>query len=265
MFGKTRSYGIKTALSGSVDKGSRYGYFTPVLIYHSVKWEIMSRSPSGISSKWDDPSAHDGDYPPDWDARRRAIYERDDWTCTNCGCRSGPYAGDDGVQLHAHHLTPNSEGGSHRFSNLTTLCEHCHVELHGHDLFETAEADHRSGPRSVLSKLVKYLILSGLSIVGGSIAYLWAISHLVTLSVTWQTGLATALLLAIVAVSYLLPKLVIGWSLAAGLLVGGLAYEVGGRPPVEAVLLLALLWLPGVIAGVRMVFGPKLRMLLLTT
>lgn len=81
---------------------------------------------------------------------------------------------------------------------------------------------------------------------------------------TWQIGLATGVLLAIVAVSYLLPKLIIGRSLAAGLLVGSLSYEVVGMPPAQAVFLLAVLWLPGAIAVSSMVFGPEVRMQLPT-
>jgi len=36
---------------------------------------------SGIDPKYDDPRNHDGKYPPDWDARRKAVYERDNYTC----------------------------------------------------------------------------------------------------------------------------------------------------------------------------------------
>jgi len=59
-----------------------------------------------------------GDYPDDWHARRRQVYQRDERTCQNCGRRGSPF-GD--VKLHAHHVVPKGRGGSHRVSNLVTL------------------------------------------------------------------------------------------------------------------------------------------------
>lgn len=67
------------------------------------------------------------DYPPDWDRRRRRVYERDDYRCQNCRRRGGPYGS---VELHAHHVVPKSRGGVHRLDNLTTLCESCHDAVH---------------------------------------------------------------------------------------------------------------------------------------
>jgi len=75
---------------------------------------------SGITPKYDDPSNHDGKYPPDWDARRKAVYERDNYTCQDCGLRSGPHAGDGGAILHAHHLISLRDGGQHHLANLVT-------------------------------------------------------------------------------------------------------------------------------------------------
>ncbi|QGX93466.1 HNH endonuclease (plasmid) [Haloplanus rallus] len=87
---------------------------------------------SGINSKYDDPSSHDGKYPPDWDARRQAVYERDNYTCQDCGLRSGPHAGDGGATLHAHHLISLRDGGGHHLANLVTVCQYCHDGIHGH-------------------------------------------------------------------------------------------------------------------------------------
>ncbi|CQH64122.1 uncharacterized protein HHUB_4285 (plasmid) [Halobacterium hubeiense] len=98
----------------------------------------------GINSRWDSQDAHDGRYPPDWDARRQAVYERDNWTCQNCDAESGPHAGDDGVPLHAHHIVPRSRGGTNQLSNLTTLCEACHNNAHAHDI--TGDAASQSTP-----------------------------------------------------------------------------------------------------------------------
>jgi len=87
---------------------------------------------SGINSKYDDPSTYDRKYPPDWDARRKAVYERDNYTCQECGRRSGPHAGDGGATLHAHHLISLRDGGGHHLANLVTVCQYCHDGIHGH-------------------------------------------------------------------------------------------------------------------------------------
>ena len=91
--------------------------------------------PTEINSRWDELDSHEGGLPPDWEARRSATLERDDYTCTNCGIRSGPYAGNNGASLHADHAIPRSNGGSHRLVNLRTLCASCHNDSHGHDIF----------------------------------------------------------------------------------------------------------------------------------
>ena len=71
----------------------------------------------------------DSRYPSDWDQRRRQIYRRDDYQCQRCGIRGGPH-GD--VELHAHHVVPVSNGGSHAPENLLTLCWSCHNTVHDH-------------------------------------------------------------------------------------------------------------------------------------
>jgi 5-methylcytosine-specific restriction endonuclease McrA len=43
------------------------------------------------------------EYPDNWNRRRRLVYERDGYTCRNCG-RSGGPVGD--VEFHAHHVVP---------------------------------------------------------------------------------------------------------------------------------------------------------------
>ena len=83
-----------------------------------------------ISSRYTHQSAYQGKYPPDWSARRRKVYQRDNWTCQRCGRKSGPHRGSNSPTLHAHHRTPLSVGGSNALSNLTTLCERCHDGEH---------------------------------------------------------------------------------------------------------------------------------------
>ena len=64
-------------------------------------------------------------YPADWDQRRKKVYQRDGYQCQRCGVSGN-------AELHAHHKVPKSKGGSHRLSNLTTLCSDCHSQVHHH-------------------------------------------------------------------------------------------------------------------------------------
>ena len=66
-------------------------------------------------------------YPSDWHKRRRRVYKRDEYECRNCGAGGGR-KGDN--ELHAHHIVPISDGGTHRMSNLATLCKDCHESIH---------------------------------------------------------------------------------------------------------------------------------------
>jgi hypothetical protein len=67
-------------------------------------------------------------YPEDWDSRRKSVYQRDNYICQNCG-RKGGSSGD--AELHAHHIVPKSKGGTHKPSNLVTVCKKCHKAIHG--------------------------------------------------------------------------------------------------------------------------------------
>lgn len=66
-------------------------------------------------------------YPSDWDQRRKSVYRRDNFTCQNCGRKGGPHGN---AELHAHHIVPKSKGGSHKQSNLVTICKDCHNAIH---------------------------------------------------------------------------------------------------------------------------------------
>ena len=59
---------------------------------------------------------------------RIAVFERDDYTCQNCGKRGG--------RLHAHHKKPFAEFPELRFdvANGETLCIYCHNDLHPQNL-----------------------------------------------------------------------------------------------------------------------------------
>lgn len=66
-------------------------------------------------------------YPSDWDQRRRRVYRRDEFACSNCGRKGGSKGN---TELHAHHIVPIKSGGSHKISNLVTLCKGCHKSIH---------------------------------------------------------------------------------------------------------------------------------------
>lgn len=67
-------------------------------------------------------------YPSDWDSRREQVYRRDNYECQNCGREGGTNTS---ISLHAHHVVPKSQGGSHDKSNLISVCEDCHHAIHG--------------------------------------------------------------------------------------------------------------------------------------
>jgi len=55
---------------------------------------------------------------------RKRVFERDGYQCCNCGVET------DADELHAHHIVPRMVGGTDRLSNLATLCETCHRNVH---------------------------------------------------------------------------------------------------------------------------------------
>ena len=63
-----------------------------------------------------------GDYPDNWEDRRKRVLERDDYECQECGATD--------TTLQVHHITPISEGGSHSLDNLKTICRSCHASEH---------------------------------------------------------------------------------------------------------------------------------------
>jgi hypothetical protein len=111
-----------------------------------------------INPQYNDPNSHSGRYPPDWEARRQYVYERDDWTCRACGTPSGPYGGPDSPVLHAHHQTPLSHGGSNHLENLVTLCERCHNEAHDHDVSTGGSQRRRQGQSSGHSPVARAIM-----------------------------------------------------------------------------------------------------------
>ena len=75
-------------------------------------------------------SNDENDYGPDWPQVRRAVLERDAFTCRHCGAKREATAGRPGTPLHVHHLVPfrafATAREANRKDNLVTLCPSCH-------------------------------------------------------------------------------------------------------------------------------------------
>lgn len=79
-------------------------------------------------------------YPRDWQFRRVAVFRRDKGKCGFCGNKNGRLrlwsrsieeSGlSNNANLHVHHITPISQGGSHNLYNLKILCAGCHAQQH---------------------------------------------------------------------------------------------------------------------------------------
>lgn len=105
----------------------------------------------------------DRDYPGDWNSRRKRVYKRDNYACQNCGAKGG-HKGD--AEIHAHHVVPKSKGGSHRESNLITVCKECHYAIHGNRVAPPAQkegsiADLVEGPVADIIQIFKSFNFAG--------------------------------------------------------------------------------------------------------
>lgn len=73
-------------------------------------------------------------YPPDWERRRLAVFDRAFGRCEDCGCTAGRlrFTGR-GVRVagaHVHHVRHRAHGGNHALENLRLLCADCHSAQH---------------------------------------------------------------------------------------------------------------------------------------
>lgn len=64
----------------------------------------------------------EGPYPDKWKDISQAAKKRDGYRCAQCGASD--------VELHVHHMTPLSQGGTSEIDNLITLCRYCHSPIH---------------------------------------------------------------------------------------------------------------------------------------
>lgn len=77
-------------------------------------------------------------YPPDWKERVHKLKEVTRGNCAQCGSYNN---------LHAHHKTPLSRGGSNRLDNLILLCDSCHKNQHNTDAFSGSASSPAMGDR----------------------------------------------------------------------------------------------------------------------
>jgi 5-methylcytosine-specific restriction endonuclease McrA len=74
-----------------------------------------------------------------WGKWRKAVFERDNYTCQHCGARSEKGKP---VELHPHHIKQFAHFPELRFeiSNGLTLCQPCHKKVHS----KKHEAPHKN-------------------------------------------------------------------------------------------------------------------------
>ncbi|WP_264556475.1 HNH endonuclease [Halocatena marina] len=191
-------------------------------------------------------------YPPDWNARSKAVRKRDDYICQDCGVKSGyhtPYG--EGVTLDVHHITFLSDGGSNRFDNLTTLCVDCHNDRHEHDITEGRDVTTQtpSGPLVWLRQLVRYSLGS----VGVLLLHTIALSLLVTQPTGEPLYFAGGGYIVLLTVAGVLrtKQTAILYALAGGI---GMALMqvpfVVAIIPVSRVILVCSTWIPALLTGI---------------
>ena len=71
-----------------------------------------------------------------WQKKRLEVFQRDDWTCTNCNCKTEEYQ-----SLHIHHkrYIAGYDPADYDLEDLETLCEECHRKKHG--IIDVSEYD----------------------------------------------------------------------------------------------------------------------------
>ncbi len=98
-------------------------------------WPVATRTtgmpdlPVGVYLLVEDRQApeHDRVIP---DAVRRAVLQRDDYKCSECGWHHEKWNPSDPRHLEAHHVQQHAKGGANTEENLITLCNICHDKAH---------------------------------------------------------------------------------------------------------------------------------------
>lgn len=89
-----------------------------------IRYELGVDRPVLKIEKWEIMFPEAGRKTPEYKSWRKAVFERDNYTCQICGQRGG--------KLNAHHVSryAKSPGLRTDINNGITLCEQCHKELH---------------------------------------------------------------------------------------------------------------------------------------
>ena len=88
-------------------------------------------NPSWLDGRSYDKRCHRG---LDWDTQKKKAYERDKYTCQNCGVkcvgRNGMNKSNSHRLIQCHHIVFWSEAQDNSLENLITLCVSCHKQVH---------------------------------------------------------------------------------------------------------------------------------------
>jgi 5-methylcytosine-specific restriction endonuclease McrA len=71
----------------------------------------------------------------------RAVDQRDQYRCRECGARCSPSAASLLDRAHRHHIIFRSAGGETTTANVLTLCSEAHADVHAHRLHITGDAN----------------------------------------------------------------------------------------------------------------------------
>lgn len=204
----------------------------------------MAADTDGIHVGYNEQGTYDGRYPPDWDARKEAVKQRDHYSCQDCGIEAG-----EGKVLDVHHTTPLSEGGSNRLRNLELLCVDCHNARHDHDITDGRD-DTESTPdvwrwlRSPRRYLIGGVVVSPLHLAALSLLYTQPAESTLRL-----VGALYFLLLVVVIVidpGLLAPMYVVPGTIAGALME---LSSIAALGPVPMPVIVYTAWLP-VVGGI---------------
>lgn len=83
---------------------------------------------------------------PEWKNLRHLTFERDNYTCQDCGIIGKEHTlPRDPAGLVAHHKIERAKGGPDDIANLVTLCKTCHALLHSREMQESCAEMNRIG------------------------------------------------------------------------------------------------------------------------
>lgn len=152
-----------------------------------------------------------GKYPSNWDRLRRVVLKRDNYRCQKCGAAGKSSSG---VELHAHHIVPLSEGGLNKSSNLMTVCKNCHESIHGHPVGGSVDSQNETAQGSPIVAIIILAIICIKAWIAVVVFVLWLAANRYYLSSRNLTGWKEKINWCIPAWAMLIAVLQIGHWLA---------------------------------------------------